>query len=404
LTGWAVGANGKIIHTTDGGQTWVTQTSGLTSNLRAVVFYKDSPGWIVANDGKILNSIKSEEICLISIDTNTNIYKIIWEKFGGMGTAYYNIYKEQGTSNYVVIDTVRFRSPAQYIDASSRPYNKEEKYKISAVDSLNNESSKSPYHKPMFMQTSAGVPSSVVNIDWNFYEDESGKYKPSWYFIYRGTSQGGLQKYDSVSGSNNKFTDINVFANYYYRVMFFKDNPCDVTTLRAQTSSGSYSQSSSNLKEYGVVGIDYLEAYPKNAIISSDMQTININVFTNLSTWDAFSSEPTWLILTKDIPGKNISAFITPNTGNNVRNATITLSAAGQTDKIINITQDGLYNSIRKDIDNEEITIYQDPYSSNLNIVVANRKLNLNSFELYNLTGKRIMSVNLKNMDLFLYQ
>jgi len=400
LNGWAVGTNGRIIHTTDGGSNWSIQISGLSSNLRSVFFYKDSPGWIVGNDGIILYSRKSEGICLVTIDTNTNRYKIVWEKFGGMATSFYNVYKEQGTSNYVIIGTVSFSDPAQYIDASSRPENKEEKYKISAVDSSGIESVKSPYHKPMFMQASAGVPSSVVNIDWNFYEDESGKFQPSWYYIYRGTSPGYLHVIDSVSGTNNKFTDINVTTNYYYRVGFIKENPCDVITTRAQTNSGPYSQSVSNLKDYGVVGINYLQAYPDNIIIAKDMQTINITVLTNLSTWDVISSAPTWLIVTKDIPTKNISAYITPNTGNNIRHATITLTASGQPDKIINITQDGLFTSIRKDIVAGDIIVYLDPYGSNLNIIIPNRNLNLYSFELYDLTGKRIMSINLTKYGL----
>ena len=400
LTGWAVGINGKIISTTDGGTSWAVQTSGLTSNLRSIFFYNESPGWIVGNDGKILYTKKSEEICLITVDTNTNRYKIMWEKFGGMGTASYNVYKEQGTSNYVLIGTVPFKDPAQFTDVNSRPENKEEKYKISAVDSLSIESAKSPYHKPMFMQASTGVPTTNVNLDWNFYEDESGKFKPTWYYIYRGTSPGGLMVIDSVSGTTNKFTDVNVFTNYYYRVGFIKDNPCDVITTRAQTNSGPYSQSVSNLKDYGVVGKDYLQAYPDNIIISKEMQTINITVMTNLSTWNSVSSQPTWLIVTNDIANKNISAIITPNTGNNSRNGIITISTAGQPDKIVNVTQDGLFTSISKDIVAEDIVIYQDPSGSSLNVIIPNPKLNLSSFELFDLTGKRIMMVNLKKYGL----
>ena len=35
-TGWAVGDNGTIVNTTDGGQTWLLQSSGTTEILRAV--------------------------------------------------------------------------------------------------------------------------------------------------------------------------------------------------------------------------------------------------------------------------------------------------------------------------------------------------------------------------------
>jgi photosystem II stability/assembly factor-like uncharacterized protein len=402
LNGWAVGVNGKIISTTNGGNNWSAQNSGITSNLRCVFFYKDSPGWIVGNDGKIFYTKKSEEICLVTVDTNTNHYKIVWEKYRGQGTAYYNVYKEQGTSNYVLIGTVPFSSPAQYTDLTSKPDNNSEQYKISSVDSMNIESSKSPYHKPMFLQTSQGVPATNVNLDWNFYVDESGGFVPSWYYIYRGHKNGKLklQKIDSVSGSNNKYTDVNVSSTYYYRVGFKKDNPCDVINTRASVSTGPYSQSVSNLKDYGLVGEDYLQAYPDDIIISKESQLINFTVFTNLSSWNAVSSE-LWLYLTNNISTHNINTMIAENTGNYGRNAIITVSAAGRPDKIIYITQYGLLTSIKNDLPDEEITIYQSPYSPNLNIVISNSRLNYYNLEIFDINGRIVKSASLKNFGLF---
>ena len=45
-TGWAVGDDGIIVNTTDGGLTWTTQTSGTTEKLRAVFFIDTNTGWI----------------------------------------------------------------------------------------------------------------------------------------------------------------------------------------------------------------------------------------------------------------------------------------------------------------------------------------------------------------------
>ncbi len=45
--GWAVGDFGKIIHTTDGGATWVEQSSGTVGTLRDVQFVTPQLGWIV---------------------------------------------------------------------------------------------------------------------------------------------------------------------------------------------------------------------------------------------------------------------------------------------------------------------------------------------------------------------
>ena len=46
LTGWAVGDNGAIVATVDGGETWTTQISGTTETLRSVFFLSDTLGWI----------------------------------------------------------------------------------------------------------------------------------------------------------------------------------------------------------------------------------------------------------------------------------------------------------------------------------------------------------------------
>lgn len=46
LTGWAVGDNGTIVATIDGGETWTTQTSGTTERLRSVFFLSDTLGWV----------------------------------------------------------------------------------------------------------------------------------------------------------------------------------------------------------------------------------------------------------------------------------------------------------------------------------------------------------------------
>ena len=56
-TGWAVGYNGTILKTTDGGDTWVTKNSGVTSTLRDVFFIDASNGWTVSQiDGRILKT------------------------------------------------------------------------------------------------------------------------------------------------------------------------------------------------------------------------------------------------------------------------------------------------------------------------------------------------------------
>jgi photosystem II stability/assembly factor-like uncharacterized protein len=52
--GWAVGNNGVILATNDGGTTWRDQASGVTKALLSVYFYDPKNGWAVGRDGVIV--------------------------------------------------------------------------------------------------------------------------------------------------------------------------------------------------------------------------------------------------------------------------------------------------------------------------------------------------------------
>lgn len=55
LYGWVVGNNGTIIQSTDGGTSWSTQESGTTETLRDVFFTSPTNGFAVGNNGTILH-------------------------------------------------------------------------------------------------------------------------------------------------------------------------------------------------------------------------------------------------------------------------------------------------------------------------------------------------------------
>src|SRR5262245_60843622 len=49
-TGWAVGQNGGILVTKDGGQAWTPQASGITAFLLGVHFPSATAGWAVGEN------------------------------------------------------------------------------------------------------------------------------------------------------------------------------------------------------------------------------------------------------------------------------------------------------------------------------------------------------------------
>jgi photosystem II stability/assembly factor-like uncharacterized protein len=56
-TGWAVGAGGKILHTTDGGAHWAPQTSNTSFALQAIWFTSALKGWAVGLGGTVLHTV-----------------------------------------------------------------------------------------------------------------------------------------------------------------------------------------------------------------------------------------------------------------------------------------------------------------------------------------------------------
>ena len=48
--GWAVGQGGVILHTTNGGTSWLTQSSGTAYDLFSVSFVDANYGWVVGGE------------------------------------------------------------------------------------------------------------------------------------------------------------------------------------------------------------------------------------------------------------------------------------------------------------------------------------------------------------------
>ena len=57
LNGWVSTNTGKIIHTSDGGKTWSTQTTGITVKIKKVRFVDALNGWAICDSGKIIHTV-----------------------------------------------------------------------------------------------------------------------------------------------------------------------------------------------------------------------------------------------------------------------------------------------------------------------------------------------------------
>lgn len=55
--GWVCGRLGVILHSSDGGKTWVRQNSGVTFTLTSICFVDDKNGWAVGDEGTIIHTL-----------------------------------------------------------------------------------------------------------------------------------------------------------------------------------------------------------------------------------------------------------------------------------------------------------------------------------------------------------
>lgn len=214
---------------------------------------------------------EGEEICLVSVDPETEKNMVIWEKTEGVGIESYNIYRESSTADvYDLIGNVPFDDLSVFIDSNSQPEVKSYKYKISVVDTCGNESAKSDYHKTMLLVSNLGPTS--INLSWTEYVVESGGFGFVKYLIYRGNTADNLTLIDSIASDNTSYPDYDPPAGrMYYRVAGVKADVCDPANLLGKKAgTGPYSQSMSNLEDNRLQtgvrdlkeGISSLQVYP----------------------------------------------------------------------------------------------------------------------------------------------
>ena len=144
-----------------------------------------------------------EDICLVTVDTITGTNLVVWTKTDTVGISHYNIYREgNSTGVYDLVGTNPVNILSQWLDPTANPSIKSWRYKISAVDSCGNESTKSPSHKTMHVTSSLGL-GGVVNVSWDYYDG----FSYGSYYISRYSSLTGWMPIDTVVSTSTSWTD-----------------------------------------------------------------------------------------------------------------------------------------------------------------------------------------------------
>jgi photosystem II stability/assembly factor-like uncharacterized protein len=181
------------------------------------------------------------EICIVSVDSNTNYNKIIWEKpvLSTIDSTY--IYKETSTSgNYIKIGTLSTNQLSEFIDTLSNALIQSNRYKLSIVDKCSLESAKSAQHKTMHLSINQGI-GNTWNLIWEQYEG----FTVNTYNIYRGNTTENLNLIASLTAGNTQYTDIDApVGTIHYKIEAVSGYSCTPT----KTYNSSYSNIASYIK------------------------------------------------------------------------------------------------------------------------------------------------------------
>lgn len=305
-TGYAVGDTGTLIKTVDGGANWNTQYNSTPANnsFNSIYFFNKNHGYIVGKNGLILKHVDDNtfswsptiglsnpnvrnpvasptqnttytvtvtfsggctatdavnvsmasniapEICITFVDTTVNMNKIVWEKpVNATNIVSYIIYKEGIIpDNYNAIATIPFSQLSEYVDTSSQPRIRSDRYKLSYIDTCGIESDLSAKHRTIRLAVTPVVLGQGFNLNWF---DASEGFTFSYYIIYRRTSNSTFVKIDSVLSTLTSYIDTtSISGRLFYYIAAKKSSPCTSTGQKAV--GGPYSESVSNPEDNGI--------------------------------------------------------------------------------------------------------------------------------------------------------
>ena len=199
-----------------------------------------------------VDPLPGQEICMVTVDSVYGKNMIVWEKAELPIESFY-IWKESiiaGTYN--VMDIVPYDSAGIYMDMTSDPITKSDRYSISILDSCGFISDNGPAHKPIHLNVSLAVPMGY-SLTWEHYEG----FNYNTYVIYRGSSPGVLDSIAAVSYSPGVFTYTDLTPQTplaYYMIAAIKADTCFVDTGTKSTTS--YNKTISNIVDVSDYSIE----------------------------------------------------------------------------------------------------------------------------------------------------
>ncbi|MEI6822410.1 MAG: T9SS type A sorting domain-containing protein [Bacteroidota bacterium] len=160
-------------------------------------------------------------ICYVEYDTLTQKNKVFWSSLSSNSTDSIYIYSELTLNSWSKIGSTLYTNK-NYLDLTSDPMNQSYSYKISGIDTCNNESVKSSNHKTITLITSYNQLSNTYGFSWSGYEGLA----VSQYNVYGVDANGNATVIGTVPGNSLMYNYTNpnlIYVNYF---VGFDITPC----------------------------------------------------------------------------------------------------------------------------------------------------------------------------------
>jgi len=230
------------------------------------------------------SNVLAPEICMVTVDTNTNSNVIVWEKPITQDIDSFIVFKETYQAGiYGRIGAVDYADLSEFNDTASQPKVHADRYKLAARDTCGGITLPSAFHKTMHLQVNAGI-GIDRNLSWSHEEGISSNY----YYRINRLHQNVWTTIDSIQNNINTYSDLNVpDINVDYIVEIKLPQPCtSVKNIQAArvrcTSNGTTNKTI---------------AVPDDVGVEELMKVINVNIVPNPSngkfnlTLDAYENQ-----------------------------------------------------------------------------------------------------------------
>ncbi len=212
------------------------------------------------------------EICLVTVDTNTNTNLVVWVKPETNAIDHFNIYRETSQAGlYQLAGSVDYDDESLFNDLVASPSVRSWRYKISAVDDCGVESELSENHKTIHLVINLGL-GDDINLSWDTYE---GFAFPE-FVVRRHTNLDDWQTIQTMPTTLFTYTDTPpTTEGLMYLVTILPPVTCS-TSKSAQDFNSSRSNKDNRLALGGVNSLNELLAVGMQIFPNPSNGTVNI--------------------------------------------------------------------------------------------------------------------------------